>query len=355
MRFWTRWTRNHGAALEPPTEALCRDLNAMPVPAAGERLLDRILESNRRGHHVPLPLEDARPRRHPVDWIGAVAAAVAAMFAVSQMAQDRGATSAGAFEGWFGTASAYAQVSVAAPAYPGARVTLANRMRPTRLNYTRTVRAASAATTLDLALSVARDVVDGTPAWRVVLTSQGPGTGTQQDSTWVSASTFAPLRRTIVEAPYSRYERIVVQQVFSGLRLRGDMKAFRGGALSAHRRVDRTLPSSFIPFISGGFAPVFPSGVAVDRSWKGSVAVLGWAIRDNDVFRALAMKVDGEENVRVPAGEFPCWRIAIDSADGRRQWYWVRKRDGLAVRTLDSTDVRTRGIREIVMVSEQTP
>jgi len=345
-------TRNGGDAHDEFADVR-KELSAMPVPTADERLLARILESARRGRRVSLPVDDVVRRRRPVYWIGAVAAAIAAVFAFNQFAVDRGVASEGAFEGWFKTRSAYAQSSTAAPAYHGAHVTLAGRLQPMRLAYLRTVRAKDAVTTLDLTVSVARDVVGRTAAWRVVTTSRGAGTALQQDSAWVSASTFAPLRQVCVEAPYRKYDRIVIEQSFNGSRFRGDMKAFQGSALSAHRRVDRTLPNSFMPFVPSAFTPVFPSGIPIDRAWKGSFAVLGWAIRDNDVFRSVAMQVDGEENVRVPAGEFPCWRIRVDHAGGHRQWFWVRRSDGVGVRTLDSTDVRAQGVREIVLRSEE--
>jgi hypothetical protein len=172
---------------------------------------------------------------------------------------------------------------------------------------------------------------------------------------WVSAASFAPLRRTIVEAPYRRYERIEVRQSFQALRVRGDMKAYRSGAVAAHRRFDRTLPAGFVPFVSQAFVPLYGIGVAFDRSWSGSLSMLGWAVRDDDVFSSMAMRVDGDEVVRVPAGAFPCWRIGIDFASGQHVWYWVRKSDGLAVRSLDSTEARGRGVRETVLSGERKP
>jgi len=171
---------------------------------------------------------------------------------------------------------------------------------------------------------------------------------------WVSAATFAPLRRIIVETPYRRYERIEVRQTFDGLRVRGEMEAFQHGVVAARRRVDRTLPAAFAPFVDDAFAPLFHVGVAMDRNWSGSIGLLGWAVREDDVFASMSMRVDGEERVRVPAGTFDCWRIAIDLANGRHR-YWVRKADGLGIRAVDSTRSSTRGVRETVLSAERAP
>ena len=56
------------------------------------------------------------------------------------------------------------------------------------------------------------------------------------------------------------------------------------------------------------------------------------------------------ERVRVPAGEFDCWRLSIQF-DGHKLSYWVRKSDGLGVRLYDDSQVATQGIREIALRS----
>ena len=351
MNVWTRWTRPQDEALDEVADAARAELSAMDVPA-DERLLERVLESRRRGRRVLLPLEDPAPRRLSRYVGAAFAAAVVALFAVQLATRDRGPVSGG---GWFVGDRAFAQPRAESPAHPGVRVTHAERMRPLRLTYRSTVRTGVAVTTRDIALSAARDAVDGAPAWRVVSITRGPGAATQADSVWVSAATLAPLRRSIVESPYRRYERIEIRQDYRGLRVSGEMKAFRGSAVAAHRRLDRTLPAAFAPYATGAFVPFVHTGVALDPGWSGSLSLLGWAVRDDDVFTSMAMRVDGEESLRLPAGTFACWRLAIDFADGQQLWYWVRQSDGLGVRSLDSTDVRRRGLREIVLSREQSP
>jgi hypothetical protein len=48
---------------------------------------------------------------------------------------------------------------------------------------------------------------------------------------------------------------------------------------------------------------------------------------------------------------FPCWRLVLGPS-GRRQHYWVRQRDGLGVRLIDSTDTRINGVREVVLLED---
>jgi len=83
--------------------------------------------------------------------------------------------------------------------------------------------------------------------------------------------------------------------------------------------------------------------------WRGSVSLLGWAVRPEDVFVPAELRVEGEETVVVPAGRFDCWRLSIGFA-GRKIDYWVRKTDGVAVRLRDDSQIAKRGSREIVLV-----
>ena len=162
----------------------------------------------------------------------------------------------------------------------------------------------------------------------------------------------APVPGRRDRAPYNRhYDRIVVHQRFDGTRLSGDMTAWTAGVRSAYRTFDRILPEGTGPYVPDAFAPFFHVGVDVHRAGPARLALLGWAVRDDDVSRAMDLRVVGEEDVHVPAGTFPCWRLAIGYA-GHTQWYWVRKADGIGVRMLDSTNAGA-GVREIVLRSEE--
>jgi hypothetical protein len=332
--------------LDDFADAIRDELKELPTPVVDEQLLERILASRRSGTRVILPLEDAKPRRHPFFYATAVAVAAVVVIVVTQVV-DRGTTSNNSNHSWFVSEYAYAQTPRAerAPKYPGVRVTKAERMHPMTLRYTRMIRDSGKTTSTDIRVDVRRDSVGSVPAWRLVQSS-----ATEADSVWVSAATFRPLRRTLTEAPYHSYERITVRQSFGDLRVRGDMMAWRNGKLAAHRTFNRTLSPAFSPYVVDAFARVYHMGVPVNRQWTGSVAVLGWAVRDNDVFIPANLRVDGEEVVRVPAGAFKCWRVAVDVA-GRRAWYWIRQSDGLGIRSM-STDAKTGRVRDAVLRSE---
>jgi hypothetical protein len=92
-----------------------------------------------------------------------------------------------------------------------------------------------------------------------------------------------------------------------------------------------------------------------DRNSGASVSVLGWGVVPDDVSYRVSMRVVGEERVSVPAGTFDCWLLVI-SARGRVLDYWVRKSDGVAVRSHDVVPRPgrdgTSGMREMVLVRE---
>jgi hypothetical protein len=119
----------------------------------------------------------------------------------------------------------------------------------------------------------------------------------------------------------------------------------------ARRTFDRRLPPESGPFVPGPLAQLFLMGVSLHSGWSGSLSLLGWAVRDDNVFVPIRMRVEGEETIRVPAGEFACWRIVLEHS-GRRQSYWVRQSDGLGVRLIDSTDARIKGVREVVLIED---
>ena len=140
-------------------------------------------------------------------------------------------------------------------------------------------------------------------------------------------------------------------QVFRGDTVTGGMRATASGRPDARRPISRVLPSPFRPYITNGFAPVYLAAVQLAPGWSRSLSVVGWAVRDEDVSVPIELRVVGEERLQVPAGRFDCWKLSLKSGH-RRLWYWVRKSDGIGVRTLDDSEMARRGLREIVLVHE---
>jgi len=84
------------------------------------------------------------------------------------------------------------------------------------------------------------------------------------------------------------------------------------------------------------------------------VTSTGWAVRADDVLYPIELRVVAEERVTVPAGTFDCWRLVVTTGN-RLIDYWVRKRDGVGVRSRDVTPRSqrgVRGVREMVLVRE---
>jgi len=352
MRFSRTFPWLRRSSVDDFADAIRGELAEIPVPPADDRLLARVMESRGAGARVILPTEDpSRPRRG-VLYASAVAAAAVVVMIATRSARERRDTLDIARNSWLLGDVAYAQTARAdRPTYAAAVPARSDRLRPIALRYERRFTDAAGRTTAKggLHVSLAADTIGGVSVWRATAVSMLPTGGVEGDSVWMATRTLRPLRAIAEQSPYRSYERIRVDQRMDGLRFSGEMRAWKAGAVSAHRTFDRQLDARFAPYISDAFTPLYLTTVPLARAWTGSISVLGWGVRDDNVFISIDLRVDGEDVVRVPAGEFACWRLAMTYA-GRRSWYWVRKSDGVGVRTLDSSDVRTRGIRESVLL-----
>ncbi|HUQ98238.1 MAG TPA: zf-HC2 domain-containing protein [Gemmatimonadaceae bacterium] len=151
--------------------------------------------------------------------------------------------------------------------------------------------------------------------------------------------------------PYRKYDRINITQSFRGDTITGRMTTTGADSRGVGRPIKRILPASAGPFITDGFAPLFFTAVRVDQAWHGRVSIVGWAVRDNDVYFPIELRVVGGQSMTVPAGTFDCWHFVITSGTKRID-FWARKSDGLAVLTRDESRKSTRGVSEIVLVSD---
>jgi hypothetical protein len=62
------------------------------------------------------------------------------------------------------------------------------------------------------------------------------------------------------------------------------------------------------------------------------------------VFYPVTLRVIGEERITTPAGAFDCWKLSV-VAGRQRRVEWVRKSDGLALRSYDEA-ATPRGRRQ---------
>jgi hypothetical protein len=154
------------------------------------------------------------------------------------------------------------------------------------------------------------------------------------DSTFMSRSDLRLLRHTAIERPYSRYDEIRIDQRFQGDSVSGRMNARGSRMPPASRPISRRLSPSSGPYIVDGLGPIILGAVSLHDGWTGRLSTVGWAVRDDDVFMPIDLRVDGAETIVVPAGRFDCWRITLRFGN-RSVTYWSRKSDGVGVRSLE--------------------
>jgi hypothetical protein len=197
-------------------------------------------------------------------------------------------------------------------------------------------------------LTVVPATVDGGPAWQITSTRDVAAAQhrVETETLYVARADLRLLARAIHVSPYSRYERINVQQQFRGDSVTGRMTT-DGPSIGAGRAIARRLRPELGPYLTDVFAPLALMAVPVSATWSGSAALLGWGVVVRDVFVPIELSVEGEERLTVPAGTFDCWRLSIRFG-GEEVSYWTRKSDGLGVRFRDERDP-AKGIRETVL------
>jgi hypothetical protein len=179
-------------------------------------------------------------------------------------------------------------------------------------------------------------VWNGDSAWQIVERYAGLVDGQQRvevDSQLLSRKSMRLLRRAVRVTPYSRFPLLTINQRFPGDSVTGEMTAQDQGGRVVRRPIRRVLSRTVGPYVTDALAPVATMLVPVARSWSGRVAVLGWAVRDSDVYYPAALRVSGAEAIRIGDQTIDCWRIEITTTMGSRT-SWVRRSDGVAVRVL---------------------
>jgi hypothetical protein len=346
--FWRR------RALSDFADAIRPELEAVETPEPSPQLLDRILASRAASVRVILPEPVSGHASVTKRTIAAIVVAAALMLMAVPLIRI---TRAG--DEIIASSAFFAREAFAQPLERSGRPGLApiafsrpSAIRPLALEVSRRVRSATGALVTEStdSLVVIASVADGTPAWRVtsrrreIVRSQGRVTS---ETLYVAQSDLRMLRRSVHVAPYSRFERINIQQLFHGDSVTGRMTT-DGPSIGAGRPIARRLRPELAPFLSDAFAPVALMAAPASATWAGSATLLGWAVIDRDVFTPIELRVTGEERITVPAGTFDCWRVSIRIGPQEIS-YWMRKSDGLGVRVLDERDGATNGIRETLL------
>ena len=123
---------------------------------------------------------------------------------------------------------------------------------------------------------------------------------------------------------------------------RGDTAFGATSAPSGRRSMVVAMPSG--TFVSG---PMLESALRVlplQTGWEDSTSTLSVSLSGNTI-SPTRLSVIGEDRVRVPAGTYDCWVVAVH-ADPGRGLYWVTKRDPIVVRS--AIDIPSMGGAQLV-------
>lgn len=357
MKFFSRRGPRR-PSLDEFLEAIRPELLALPFPEPAPALRDRIVASRQAGIRTLLP-DVTDPRRPASRLVVPVAIAVALLILSVPVGLWRSRSgSQGADDvtsGLMGGALAYGQVVRAQrPALAPIKIVAPAKLHPMSLEFTRRLRVSGRVISeRRVALEIAAVSVSNIPAWRLTSHDSYAGTGEQRaavETAYVARADLGLLRRTIHVTPYGRFQRINVWQQFTPDSVSGRMNT-EGPSIGAGRVFARRLPLTFAPYMTVVTTPAFLMGVRLAPGWSGSASLLGWAVRDDDFFVPVEMRVEGKETISVPAGRFECWRLSLRFA-GKELHYWARTSDGLGVRVLSSDDSANR-THELVLTRER--
>ena len=114
-----------------------------------------------------------------------------------------------------------------------------------------------------------------------------------------------------------------------GLEFRND-SAFGGAtAPTGQRSVMAAVPSGAM--VNAGMLEMVLRTLPLHPGWEDSTTTLSVSLAGVAAVPAR-LAVIGEDNVRVPAGQFDCWVVSVRTADTRGM-YWVTKTDPIIVRS----------------------
>ncbi|HUQ20800.1 MAG TPA: hypothetical protein VM099_14380, partial [Gemmatimonadaceae bacterium] len=344
------------------------------APDPSGDLISRVIAERRDGQRVILPVTEPRERSRQISIPFVATAALVAAAAIgfvylrsTHPTTQRAATvqdSTSLVRDFLGATIFLPNAAAAAEVPPDVRPFKrpaqfdGRKLKPVLLTYERqwTPVAGSKKITASGTLRVSR--VEQGDFWKIERdwtgTHDEKGIGQVQhevETALLSGRDLRLISREIHVTPYRRYARINVSQLFVGDSVTGRMTTEGGDSRGVGRPVSGTLDRKFAPVITDAIAPVVMRAVGLNPNWSGSLSILGWAVRKEDLLYPITLRVIGSERVTVPAGTFDCWKMSI-TVEHHDIATWMRKSDGIAVRTRDDARGTRGGIRDIVLVAE---
>jgi hypothetical protein len=207
----------------------------------------------------------------------------------------------------------------------------ATALRPGQFVYETTLERNSTTTVLgSRTVTVSRTTYNSAPAWLLLETRSSDGIPSA-DSLLTDVAGLHPLHWSSAQG----LARL-------GAEFRGDT-AFGGTtAPSSRRSIVSVVPSGTM--VNSAMLETALRLLPLQTGWEDSTAALSITLSSTTVV-PTRFAVIGEDQVRVPAGTFDCWVVAVH-ADASRGLYWVTKRDPQVVRS--ALDVPSLGGAQLV-------
>jgi hypothetical protein len=207
----------------------------------------------------------------------------------------------------------------------------ATALRPGQFVYETTLERNSTTTILgSRTVTVARTMYNAAPAWLILETRASDGIPSS-DSLLTDIAGLHPLHWTSTQG----LARL-------GAEFRGDT-AFGATAAPANRRsIVTVVPSGTM--VSSAMLETALRLLPLQTAWEDSTTALSITLSSTTIV-PTRLSVIGEDRVRVPAGTFDCWVVAVH-ADAARGLYWVTKQDPQVVRS--ALDVPSMGGAQLV-------
>jgi hypothetical protein len=156
------------------------------------------------------------------------------------------------------------------------------------------------------------------PAWLLIESKSG-GSVTTLDTLFVDQSTLRPMHWSST-----------IGQARLGIEFRND-SAFGGTTAPAGRHsIFTALPPATM--INAAMLETVLRTLPLNAAWEDSTTTLSVSLNGVSPL-PTRIAVIGEDNVRVPAGQFDCWVVSVRAADLTRGMYWVTKQTPIVVRS----------------------
>jgi hypothetical protein len=172
----------------------------------------------------------------------------------------------------------------------------------------------------------------GSPAWLMLETRAGDSASFDTDSLFADLASLHPLHW----GASAGSARIAAE-------FRGDTAYGATSGPPGRHSMIATVPAG--TFISSAMLETVLRTLPLRATWEDSATTLTASLNGTATL-PTRIAVIGEDQVRLPAGTFDCWVVAVHAGETARGLYWVTKQDPMVVRS--ALDVPSMGGAQLV-------